>query len=180
MLTPMAKYYASEMSMRLANGAVAVLGGSGYMRDYPVERLLRDSRITTIYEGTSQLQVAAAVAGVLSGTLADAVESVLGARKWSETLIPRVAAVREILALCDEAAAFVKAHPEGARYRDLSARKLVDMGLVALCGALLCDQASASGAKLKVLDRWLAVGRAKVRALREIVLSGDTSVLNMR
>ncbi len=177
MLTPMAKYFASEMSMRLANGAVAVLGGSGYMRDYPVERLLRDSRITTIYEGTSQLQVAAAVAGVLSGTLADAVESVLCGREWGETLAPRVAAVRDLLALTDEAAAFVKAHPEGARYRDLYARKLVDMGIIALCGALLCEQAAASERKVKVLDRWILHGRAKARALHELVLSGDISAL---
>ena len=179
MLTPMAKYFSSEMSMRLANGAVAVLGGSGYMRDYPVERLLRDSRITTIYEGTSQLQVAAAVSGVMSGTLAEAVESVLGAHEWSEELSKRVAAVRDILALCNEASAFVKEHPEGTRYRDLSARKLVDMGIVALCGALLCDQAAATDAKLKVLDRWLATGRARVHALHELTLSDDTSVLEI-
>ena len=55
MLTPMSKYYASEMSMRVANDADPVLGGSGYMKDYPAERHLRDARITTIYEGTSQL-----------------------------------------------------------------------------------------------------------------------------
>ncbi|MBQ6926118.1 MAG: acyl-CoA dehydrogenase family protein [Kiritimatiellae bacterium] len=179
MLTPMAKYFSSEMSMRLANGAVAVLGGSGYMRDYPVERLLRDSRITTIYEGTSQLQVSAAVSGVMSGTLAEAVESVLGGREWSEDLAKRVATVREVLALCDEAVAFVKAHPEGARYRDLSARKLVDMGVVALCGALLCAQGATSDTKLKVLDRWLATGKARVRALHELTLSGDTSVFEI-
>ena len=179
MLTPMAKYFSSEMSMRLANGAVAVLGGSGYMRDYPVERLLRDSRITTIYEGTSQLQVAAAVSGVMSGTLSEAVESILEGREWGEDLAKRVMAVRENLALCNEASAFVKGHPEGARYRDLSARKLVDMGIVALCGALLCDQAAASGAKLKVLDRWLATGRARVHALHELALSGDCSVLEI-
>ncbi len=179
MLTPMAKYFSSEMSMRLANGAVAVLGGSGYMRDYPVERLLRDSRITTIYEGTSQLQVAAAVAGVMSGTLAEAVESILATREWSGDIARHAAAVRDILALCNEASAFVKGHPEGARYRDLSARKLVDMGVVALCGALLCDQAAASGAKTKVLDRWLATGRARVHALHELTLSGDTSVLEI-
>ncbi len=65
LLTPMSKYYASEMSMRVANDAIAVLGGSGYMKDYASERHLRDSRITTIYEGTSQLQVVAAVAGRL-------------------------------------------------------------------------------------------------------------------
>ncbi len=60
MLTPMSKYLASEMCCRVANTTIQVLGGSGYMRDYPAERYLRDSRITTIYEGTSQLQVVAA------------------------------------------------------------------------------------------------------------------------
>ena len=113
----------------------------------------------------------------MSGTLADAVESVLGGREWGETLAPRVAAVRDLLALTDEAAAFVKAHPEGARYRDLSARKLVDMGIIALCGALLCDQAAASDAKLKVLDRWIGVGHARASALHERISSGDCSAL---
>ena len=67
MLTPMSKYYASEMCIKVANDALQVLGGSGYMKDYPVERYLRDARITTIYEGTSQLQIVAAVRGVCSG-----------------------------------------------------------------------------------------------------------------
>ena len=66
MLTPMSKYYASEMACRVANQAIQVLGGSGYMKDYAAERYLRDARITTIYEGTSQLQVVAAVRGVAS------------------------------------------------------------------------------------------------------------------
>jgi 3-(methylthio)propanoyl-CoA dehydrogenase len=57
MLTPMSKYYASEMCCSVADTTIQVLGGSGYMRDYPAERYLRDARITTIYEGTSQLQV---------------------------------------------------------------------------------------------------------------------------
>ena len=46
-----------------------VLGGSGYMRDYASERLARDARITTIYEGTTQLQIVAAVRGVCGGTV---------------------------------------------------------------------------------------------------------------
>ncbi len=69
MLTPMSKYYNSEMCIRAANDTIQVLGGSGYMKDYAAERYLRDSRITTIYEGTSQLQVVAAIRGVTSGTL---------------------------------------------------------------------------------------------------------------
>ena len=67
MLTPMSKYYASEMCVKVASDAIQVLGGSGYMKDYPVERHLRNARITTIYEGTSQLQIVAAVRGVCSG-----------------------------------------------------------------------------------------------------------------
>ncbi|MBO7680793.1 MAG: acyl-CoA dehydrogenase family protein, partial [Thermoguttaceae bacterium] len=61
MLTPMSKFYCSEMSIRVANDAIQVMGGSGYMKDYPAERYARDARITTIYEGTSQLQVVAAI-----------------------------------------------------------------------------------------------------------------------
>ena len=53
----------------MAYDAIQVLGGSGYMKDYAAERYLRDARITTIYEGTSQLQVVAAVRGVTSGAL---------------------------------------------------------------------------------------------------------------
>ena len=68
MLTPMSKYYCSETACRVANEAIQVLGGSGYMKDYAAERYLRDARITTIYEGTSQLQVVAAVRGVTSGS----------------------------------------------------------------------------------------------------------------
>ncbi len=51
----MAKLYASEMSSRAANHAVQVFGGYGYCKDYPVERLLRDAKITEIYEGTSEI-----------------------------------------------------------------------------------------------------------------------------
>ncbi len=68
MLTPMSKYICSEMANRVAYDSLQVLGGSGYMRDYAVERHARDARITTIYEGTSQLQIVAAVRGVCSGT----------------------------------------------------------------------------------------------------------------
>ncbi|OGR28976.1 MAG: acyl-CoA dehydrogenase [Desulfuromonadales bacterium GWD2_61_12] len=52
----MAKLFASETAVRVANEAVQIHGGYGYLRDYPVERMLRDARITEIYEGTSEIQ----------------------------------------------------------------------------------------------------------------------------
>jgi alkylation response protein AidB-like acyl-CoA dehydrogenase len=52
----MAKVYASETASRAANHAIQIFGGYGYCRDYPVERFLRDAKITEIYEGTSEMQ----------------------------------------------------------------------------------------------------------------------------
>jgi hypothetical protein len=176
MLTPMSKYYASEMSMRVSNDAMAVLGGSGYMKDYPVERHLRDSRITTIYEGTSQLQVIAAVAGVVSGT-AEALVNELLNRAWPGEIAPLVERIRSGLALLNEAVAFVK-QQQGGSYRDLCARKLVDMGTHLVIAALFCDQAVKSDRKLAVAKRWLSDKMPLLRARKEQVCSGDQSVVS--
>jgi butyryl-CoA dehydrogenase len=52
----MAKLFASEMAMRVSTDAVQIFGGYGYMRDYPVEKLMRDAKATEIYEGTNEIQ----------------------------------------------------------------------------------------------------------------------------
>src|SRR5215218_143941 len=65
--TSIAKLYATEAAVDCANKAIQVHGGSGYVDDYPVERYLRDARVTTLYEGTSQIQkliIARSVTGV--------------------------------------------------------------------------------------------------------------------
>ncbi|HEY8453361.1 MAG TPA: acyl-CoA dehydrogenase family protein, partial [Natronosporangium sp.] len=51
-----AKLYASEAAVRAANSALQVFGGYGYVDEYPVGKYLRDARVTTVYEGTSQIQ----------------------------------------------------------------------------------------------------------------------------
>jgi butyryl-CoA dehydrogenase len=55
-LAAMAKTYATDVAMRVTTDAVQVLGGSGYMRDFPVERMMRDAKIFQIFEGTNQIQ----------------------------------------------------------------------------------------------------------------------------
>ncbi|PKO96896.1 MAG: acyl-CoA dehydrogenase [Bacteroidetes bacterium HGW-Bacteroidetes-7] len=67
MFTPMLKLMASEYSNQNAYDSLQIHGGSGFMKDYPIERIYRDARITTIYEGTSQLQVVAAQRYVTNG-----------------------------------------------------------------------------------------------------------------
>lgn len=76
-LTPLAKYYASEMGNRVCYQAIQIHGGTGYMREFNVERHYRDVRITSIYEGTSQLQIVAAIGGLLGHSL----DSLLG--EWT-------------------------------------------------------------------------------------------------
>ena len=155
MLTPMAKYFASELSMRNANGAVAVLGGSGFMKDYPVERYLRDSRITTIYEGTSQLQVVAAIAGVMAGLPREVVADITEGLALDAELTARLDQVKALLAELDEAVAFVRDNPAGRAYHDLHARKLVDAASAAIMGALFDRLAAHTPARRTALDYWL-------------------------
>ena len=181
LLTPMGKYYASEMCMRVSNDAIAVLGGSGYMRDYPVERHLRDSRITTIYEGTSQLQVVAAVAGVVSGTGAALLDEMLARPSrldaWPEPVAPMIERLREASSHLAEAVEFVKGQP-GTAYRDLHARRLVDMAIFLVVGALFCDHATVSEKKLAVAKYWLNWRLPELHALKEQVCSGDQSAVD--
>lgn len=67
LLTPIAKYYCSEEANHCASLAVQIHGGAGYTEDYDVARMFRDSRINTIYEGTSQIHVRIATGGILAG-----------------------------------------------------------------------------------------------------------------
>lgn len=165
MLTPMAKYYGSEMSMRNAMGAISVMGGSGYMRDYPAERYLRDSRIATIYEGTSQLQVVAAFSGVCAGTVKAVVEDVLFGIELDDTLKAALVEVERLNAELEAAIGSVRAREDAKSYGELSARKLVDAGIAIVIAALFIRLAAKIGGdKLSALKYHIAVEFPKVRA----------------
>ncbi len=176
MLTPMSKYYASEMCIRVANDAIQVLGGSGYMQDYPSERYLRDARITTIYEGTSQLQVVAAVRGVCSGAFEGWVTDHL--QKHGATRGQADAFFTEMSAKLDEGRQLVlkgiaAVKQFGGDYMDLYGRKLVDCAIAVICGNLLLTQASASERKKAVVKRFLGTALPTIRRDIELICSGD-------
>ena len=175
LLTPMAKYWLSEMCNRVAYEAISVLGGSGYMRDYPLEQLYRDARITSIYEGTSQLQVVATVRGVTSGTAEKRFAEMDGAPP------PRgfkgmAAALRRVRAGLEKTVAYLKGQP--ADYLDLWARPLVDVATDVYLAYLWMEMARGSKAKSAGARRFIrrAVGRCE-QALRQI-RSGDRSTLD--
>ncbi|MDD3236098.1 MAG: acyl-CoA dehydrogenase family protein, partial [Candidatus Cloacimonetes bacterium] len=61
----MCKYYASDVAMKVTTDAVQILGGYGYMKEYPVEKMMRDAKILQIYEGTNQIQRGIVAAAIL-------------------------------------------------------------------------------------------------------------------
>jgi hypothetical protein len=139
MLTPMSKYYCSEMCNSVGYDSIQVLGGSGFMRDYPCERFARDARITTIYEGTSQLQVVAAVRGVCGGTCEKYLTELAG-KKYDDSVAELLEILKADTAKLQEAAAFAK--EKGIDYMDLYGRGLVDVAINLIIGYMFCDQAS--------------------------------------
>jgi alkylation response protein AidB-like acyl-CoA dehydrogenase len=176
MMTPMAKYYASEMCCRVADRAIQVLGGSGYMKDYPAERYLRDARITTIYEGTSQLQVLAASRGVSSGVFENFIagyESEQYEDPELEELKQNLIAARGTL---QEAIQFVKSR--SPNYLDLAGERLVDCAIVQIVGHLMLGQATRSDRKKAVAKRFIGQELPILRMKCDQICSGDTSPLS--
>ncbi|HQO93064.1 MAG TPA: acyl-CoA dehydrogenase family protein, partial [bacterium] len=88
-LTPLTKFTATEMANKVAYDAVQIHGGCGFMKDFKVERLSRDARITNIYEGTTQLQVVAALPRITSGLFRDMVKELLAADDIKDQEISR-------------------------------------------------------------------------------------------
>ncbi|HNY77451.1 MAG: acyl-CoA dehydrogenase family protein [Sedimentisphaerales bacterium] len=197
MLTPMAKYLCSEMCNQVAYDAIQVLGGSGYMRDYASERHARDARITTIYEGTSQLQIVAAVRGVCSGTAEKYIED-LAAKEYAPQVKDLLDKLAEGLGQLKAAVEFVK--DKGNDYMDLYGRALTDVAIALINGYLLCDQAStkvqmdvavAPGVsstngqtvpmkqrKTLLARRYVEKNAPTIKALTELICQGDRSTFS--
>ena len=125
--TPLVKLFASEYANQLAYDAVQIHGGSGFMKDYPCERLYRDARIMNIYEGTSQLQVVAAINHVTKGTYLEQIKRYeeAGHIEAVQPLVERLVSLR---AKFEEAVAHVEQiEKETCGFKELHARRLVEM-----------------------------------------------------
>lgn len=140
--TPLLKLFASEYANQLAYDAIQIHGGSGFMKDYPCERIYRDARIMSIYEGTSQLQVVAAINGVTKGTFLEQIERYATAA-YSEPMQPQASSLQrlteQLRAMIERVETLDK---ECAGYKELHARRLVETVGYIVMGYLLARQAS--------------------------------------
>ena len=140
--TPLAKMFASEYANEVAYDSIQIHGGSGYMKDYACERLYRDARIMNIYEGTTQLQVVAAINHVTKGTYLEQI------KRYEEN--PRTEATRAMgEKLVQLREAYEKAvervetiDKECSGYKDLHARRLVEIAGYIILSHIMLRQAA--------------------------------------
>jgi alkylation response protein AidB-like acyl-CoA dehydrogenase len=139
-LTPMAKGLTSEYCNQNAYDCIQIHGGSGFMKDYACERIYRDARITSIYEGTTQLQVVAAIRHVTTGTYLELIRS-YAEQPVAEGMEDVKAMLEEMTTAYSEAVEKVAAVAD-TRYTDFMARRLVEMaGGIVMSYLLLLDTA---------------------------------------
>lgn len=137
-LTPLAKGMGSEYCNQNAYDAIQIHGGSGFMKDYACERVYRDARITSIYEGTTQLQVVAAIGHVTTGSYNVLFEE-YDKMPVSEELAAQKEIVKNMLAKYQAAVASVN-EVNDPEYTSFVARRLVEMaGDVVMSFLLITD-----------------------------------------
>lgn len=136
--TPLGKGMTSEFANQSAYDCVSVHGGSGFIMEYKAQRLLRDARIFSIYEGTTQLQVVAAIRYITNGTYLNIMKEML-AEEVSEAVKPLLDRIAKCVDLYAEAVDKVKADSDQAEH-DFLGRRLYNMtGDIILSQLLLKD-----------------------------------------
>ena len=158
--TPLAKGLGSEYCNQNAYDAIQIHGGSGFMMDYPCERVYRDARITSIYEGTTQLQVVAAIRHVTTGTYLGMIRD-YEAIEVKESLQPLRKVLADLTARYEAAVASVLEVKDQA-YTDFMARRMVEMAGNIIMSHLLILDANRNEAFTKSAEVYNKMAQAEV------------------
>lgn len=138
--TPLAKGMNSEYANQNAYDAISIHGGSGFIMEYKSQRLYRDARIFSIYEGTTQLQVVAAVRYITNGTYLNIINE-MAAEQVSDEMKPLLERVKKLIPLYEEAINKVKEDGNQDEH-DFLARRLYDMTADIVMSLLIIKDAS--------------------------------------
>lgn len=176
LFTPMVKAYASEMANSVCYRAIQIHGGVGYTKEFDVERLYRDARITNIYEGTTQLQVVAAIGGVITGVLFERLNSYENDTDFSG-VADLFDTAQQFRANLEKAVSFIK-DKRDALLQEYHASRLVALAMDTTLAYLLCMNALKSERKRKVAKAFISKAVPRVQSNLDYVLSGDTSVMD--
>ena len=179
--TPLLKLTSSEYCNQIAYDSLQIHGGSGFMKDYAIERIYRDARITTIYEGTTQLQVVAAIRGVVTGAYLAQIH------EYEKTTIqpenePLKRRLVEMAAEYEAAAKYVeeiKNKAENSEYLDFHARRLVEMAGNIIMGWLLVIDSTRNEEFSKHARIFIKLGAAENRHHNDYIRNCDLDDVSM-
>ena len=174
-LTPMCKALCTESANQIAYDTIQIHGGTGYMRDFNAERYYRDARITNIYEGTTQLQVVAAIGGVIQRHLDTRINEVAAEITGDKA----VALKDKLMTLLDkqhEAVNFVSSLKNPA-YHDMMARNLVEMETIIFVGLLLLRDGVKCADRAAIAERYVLNGINDFNQRYAQVISGDDTLI---
>lgn len=177
-LTPMSKALSTESANKIAYDCIQIHGGTGYMHDFDAERLYRDARITNIYEGTTQLQVVAAIGGVMSRTLDGRIAEMMAGipdEGLSGELKKIVAGMLEQQRAAIDFVAGMKA--TAPDYRNLRARALVENETFIFVGMLLLRDAQKDASREAVAERYIRDAKFDFLRNYELIMSGDCTTI---
>jgi hypothetical protein len=170
LLTPLTKYVLTESANKITYDSLQIHGGTGYMKEFRVERLARDARITNIYEGTSQLQIVAATGSVVNdilGSLFDKKE----AREYLGGLAQLAACLKEIRQLYRDSLRYINERKD-AGFQDVAAKDLVELYSYLVIGYLLLDEAETDSRKVFIANRYILNALAQARRNAECIKNG--------
>ena len=166
-LTPLAKGLGSEYCNQNAYDCIQIHGGSGFMKDYACERIYRDARITSIYEGTTQLQVVAAIRHVTTGTYSDLIDT-YAQIEYPETIAPLAEILKGLTEQYKGAIAKVT-EANNPAYLDFMARRLVEMAGNIIMAYLLLQDAKANESFLRTATVYTKMAQAEVARHSEFI-----------
>jgi Acyl-CoA dehydrogenases len=169
--TPMGKGITSEYANQNTYDSIQIHGGSGYMKDYTCERLSRDARITNIYEGTTQLQVVAAIRHVTTGTYLSRLREyeAVAYKPELEGLKKKLVAMTEIY----ETLVAKVTEPKNNEYLDFHARRLVETAAHCIFGYLLLQDANVNDDFRRSAEVYVGYGQAEVDKINSYINSFD-------
>ena len=174
--TPLCKGMASEYANQNAYDAISVHGGSGFIMEYKSQRLYRDARIFSIYEGTTQLQVVAAIRYITNGTYLNIINEMLG-----EEVLPELLPLKEKIAGCAGilSECITKVREAGdSEMQDFLARRLYDMtGEIVMSLLLMRDATVAPDMFLKSAKVFAAMACETVAGKSSYIMGFDKESL---
>ncbi|MBW1645355.1 MAG: acyl-CoA dehydrogenase family protein [Deltaproteobacteria bacterium] len=175
LFTPLAKSYAAEMANKVCYDAIQVHGGVGFTKEFDAERHYRDARITSIYEGTTQLQVVAAMGGIIGGAVSERLTEYEEECDYA-ALGDLFADLQQMRTQLEKAVSHIKAKGDSV-YQEFHAGRLVAMTWDVINSYLLCRDALVSERKKTVARLYMAKARHRLRALLDYVVADDYSFI---